>query len=270
MPSFDDPPITDEREIRDFLQQTPIAVDEAAFTRFVLGFPHSYLARTSPVEVLKHFALLDGLGNRASTSALSREGSAWKLVVVAQDRQFLFSQIAGSLAVFGANILEAEAIANTSGIVLDIFRIAARGEPWQESRERRRFQSFLEGVLLGQTSLEEAVTLDTTPTSSLRLELDWDDAALRTGTLLRIQGRDSIGLLYRITRCLSEAGCNIEFAHVETPEGTVRDEFVLTSGGKKLEPAAKEQVARRLGAAIPPASSPEPAKARRVSVREDA
>src|SRR2546426_4760379 len=32
------------------------------FTRFVLGFPQHYLAGTSPVEIVKHFALVTSLG----------------------------------------------------------------------------------------------------------------------------------------------------------------------------------------------------------------
>src|SRR5258706_14489 len=80
-------PITDEREVRAFLDRIPLAVDREHFTRFVLGFPHHYLAATSPVEIVKHFALVTSLGRRAAITALAREGRLWKLVVVASDRK---------------------------------------------------------------------------------------------------------------------------------------------------------------------------------------
>jgi len=145
MPPIEYFPITDEREVGAFLDRIPLAVDRERFTRFVLGFPHHYLAATSPVEMVKHFALVTSLGRRAAITALAREGALWKLVVVASDRKFLFARIAGSLSFFGANILSAEAFANTEAVVLDIFTLADQRGRFEESEERRRFQAFLEG-----------------------------------------------------------------------------------------------------------------------------
>src|SRR5260221_9465159 len=81
-------PITDEREVHSFLDQIPLRVDRARFTRFVLGFPHRYLELTPPVEMVAHFALVSTLGGRAAASRFAREGEGWKLVVAANDRSF--------------------------------------------------------------------------------------------------------------------------------------------------------------------------------------
>ncbi len=248
VPTFAYLPITDEREVRTFLDRIPLAVDRERFTRFVLGFPHHYLAATSPVEIVKHFALVTSLGRRPAISALAREGSLWKLVVVAADRSFLFARIAGSLSSFGANIVSAEAFANTESVVLDTFTLSdARGR-LEEPEERRRLQVFLEGVIEGRVDLEQALQGESEwpEPGGMSLALEWDDEAHPTCTLLRLRGRDSFGLLYAVSRRLSAAGCNIEIAHIETPGGEVRDEFYLTKGGAKLTDDHKRNLERTL------------------------
>src|SRR6266545_4998168 len=232
VPTFAYLPITDEREVRTFLDRIPLAVDRERFTRFVLGFPHHYLAATSPVEIVKHFALVTSLGRRPAISALAREGSLWKLVVVAADRRYLFARIAGSLSSFGANIVSAEAFANTESVVLDTFTLSdARGR-LEEPEERRRLQVFLEGVIEGRVDLEQALQGESEwpEPGGMSLALEWDDEAHPTCTLLR----------------LSAAGCNIEIAHIETPGGEVRDEFYLTKGGAKLTDDHKRDLERTL------------------------
>ena len=52
--------------------------------------------------------------------------------------------------------------------------------------------------------------------------------------------------LYAISRGISEAGANIELAHVATEEGEARDSFYLTESGGKLDASAKARVERAL------------------------
>jgi len=200
------------------------------------------------VEIVKHFALVTSLGRRPAISALAREGSLWRLVVVAADRRYLFARIAGSLSSFGANILSAEAFANTESVVLDTFTLSDPRGRLEEPEERRRLQVFLEGVIEGRVDLEQALRAesDWREPGEMSLALEWDDEAHPACTLLRLNGRDSFGLLYAVSRRLSAAGCNIEIAHIETPGGEVRDEFYLTSGGAKLTDDGKRDLERAL------------------------
>jgi [protein-PII] uridylyltransferase len=247
MSTFDDLPITDEREVLSFLDRVPLALDRERFTRFALGFPHRYLSSTSPVEVLKHFALVDSMGQRGSISAISRLEDHLKLVIVARDRRALFSQIAGSLALFGANILSAEAIANTVGLVLDVFVVDDQEGQLRRNEDRRRLQSFLEGVIEGNVDLAaELRRTAPVPDSPVALQPSWDDADSPTASVLRVGGRDSRGLLHQLTRILAEAGCNIEIARIATPDGKVDDEFHLTLDGGRVP----EDVQQRVTAAL--------------------
>jgi len=244
-------PITDEREVHSFLDQIPLRVDRERFTRFVLGFPHRYLQLTAPVETVAHFALVATLAGRAVSSRLARDGDGWKLVVVAGDRSRLFSRIAGSLSFFGADIVAAEAFSNSHALVLDTFSVRDAQRRFEQPEEGKRFQAFLEKVLAGEIDLEGELAKKGGPVRA-RLELVWDERSHPSATGLTVSGPDAFGLLHAITRRISDAGCSIEIAHVETRAGRIRDTFYLTSEGRKLtvdERAALEQALAELDGA---------------------
>jgi [protein-PII] uridylyltransferase len=234
-------PVTEPQEVRDFLARLPIAVPREHFTRFCLGFPRRYLATTSPVEIVKHYALVESLGSRAAISSLSREGELWKMCLLARDRTFLFTSIAGSLSLFGINIVGAEAFANRNAIILDTFTFQDVEKRLEDGAERRRFQAFVEEVAEGKRDLDAELQgrRSASPTVARPLAVAWDDEAHPFTTLLKVRGQDRFGLLYDLSRLLSEAGCSIEIAHIETVGGSVRDDFFLTRGANKLDTDTK-------------------------------
>lgn len=231
-----------------FLRRLPLAVDAERFTRFVLGFPHKYLAGTPPVEIVRHYALMESLGTRSVVSSIARERSLWRMCLVARDRRFLFARIAGSLGCFGQNIVAAEAFTNANALVLDTFSFSDREGRFGKEGERRRFQAFLEGVIEGREDLEDVLgkRIEAVSAPDPTLALEWDDEAHPTATRLGLRGRDRLGLLYLVSRRLSEAGCSIEMAFIETPGEQVKDEFFLTFGGSKLAPEARQAVEQAL------------------------
>jgi [protein-PII] uridylyltransferase len=247
---FDYLPITDAAEVQGFLASVPLVVERERFTRFVLGFPHHYLRATPPVEVLRHFGLVSALGRRLTATSLAREGGLWKLVVVAADRSFLFSRIAGSLSFFGANIVAAEAFGNTESVVLDTFTVKDTDGRFEQPEEGRRFQAFLDRVVDGRVDLEHELAAHGPPPRAA-LALAWNDDAHPTATQLNVSGPDAIGLLHAITRRLSDAGCSIDIAHIDTRDGTIRDTFYLTAGGGKLVAPARKAVELALGGLAP-------------------
>lgn len=242
-------PIAGPEEVEAFLGRIPLAVDRSRFAALVRGFPRRYLETTPGLEVVRHYALMNSMGTRSIVSSLARDADVWRICVVASDRAFLFARIAGSLSCFGLNIVRAEAFANTNSLVLDTFSVVDRERHFETPEARRRFQTFLEGVVTGAIDLEARLRerlpeLTLPPGHALEVELD--DESHPAATRLRIATHDSLGLLFLISRALSEAGCNIEMAYVDTAAETARDAFFLTREGRKLSPAEKEQVRDRL------------------------
>jgi [protein-PII] uridylyltransferase len=229
-------PATEPNEVRALLRRLPLAVDQEGFSRFVLGFPRKYLTTTSPVEIVKHFALVESLAARSVISSISRDGPLWRMCVVARDRSFLFARIAGTLSCYGMNIVSAEAFANANSLVLDTFGFTDPEAHFDEDGQRRRFQVFLEDVVDGKVDVEAALRRhpDAARPTEGAVSVSWDDDAHPTATLMALGGRDRFGLLYRVSRCVSEGGCSIEMAYIDTVNGEVRDEFYLTRSGAKL------------------------------------
>jgi [protein-PII] uridylyltransferase len=236
-------PIRDALQVKAFLRRVPLQVDPERFTRFALGFPLHYLERTPPVEVVRHYGLVEALGRRNVISSLARAGEIWQLCLVARDRTFLFARIAGSLSAFGMNIVSAEAFANASALVLDTFRFADPRGRFDDDAERRSFQHLLEEAILGRAELPEP---DGTPSVPGSLRISFDDESHAQWTRLVVEGPDRFGLLYRLSRSLSEAGCGIELAYVTTVETGVHDELFLSEGGDRLRPETREALGRRL------------------------
>jgi [protein-PII] uridylyltransferase len=248
-------PVVEAEEVEAFARRLPFAVDREAFLRFALGFPRGYLAATAPVEVVRHFALMESLGARPVISSLSQEGGLWKLSLMARDRKALFARIAGALSCFGMNIVSAEAFANASSLILDTFRFTDDRGHFAEGGGRRHFQVFLEEVVEGKIEVEgelrkhpEAWVPQGEP-----LVLEWDDASHPSFTLLSVKGRDHFGLLYRVARAISEASLDIEIAYIETPGEQVRDEFYLTRAGARLAEADRTTLASALSRLVEPA-----------------
>jgi [protein-PII] uridylyltransferase len=243
-----DLPIEDPGEVQAFLRDLPLALD-AKFVDFVLGFPRKYLAGTPRTEIVKHYGLMAGLGSRPVISSLAREGALWKLSLITRDRQFLFARIAGALSCSGMNIVAAEAFANANEVVLDTFRFTDPERRFDRDEERRRFQGFLEDAVVGQVELEPLLRprlerLQKAPGETLDLRMD--NESHPSATRVRLDCRDRFGLLYLVSREISEAGLDIEMASVQTPGERVHDEFYVTREKRPLDEATQRDLAARL------------------------
>ena len=243
-----DLPIADPAEVQAFLRGLPLALDKG-FTRFVLGFPRKYLARTPRAEIVKHYGLMASMGTKAVISSLARDGEHWKLSLVTRDRKALFSRIAGALTSHGMNITAAEAFANASAVVLDTFHFTDDERHFDEDAQRRTFQGFLEDAVEGKVALEPLLRerlgrLSPLPEGEFAIEMD--DDSHPSATRVRLECRDRFGLLYVVSRCISEAGLDIELASVHTANARVHDEFYLTRAGGFIGGPARDDLARRL------------------------
>jgi [protein-PII] uridylyltransferase len=260
-------PVTEPGEVKAFLRSLPIAVDVDGFTRFALGFPHRYLNSTPVVEIVRHYALMGSLATRAVVSSLAREGALWKLCLIARDRKFLFSRIAGALSRFGMDIARAEAFANANALVLDTFVFADRRAHFDDDAQRRRFQVFLEDVVEGKAELDaEPNRPPREPAAAGEpLSVSWDPDAHPTATRMIVEGEDSFGLLHLLTRRIAESGYDIELAYVDTRAGRVCDEFYITRDGTRLDAAMRDELARALAdvtSSAPPLERPSRSPAR--------
>lgn len=241
--------IEDEDEALQLLVELPIAVDRSRFLGFLMGFPRRYLIKTPRVDIVRHFLLMDSLQDHDVLSSLQRQGGAWRLCVVAWDRDYLFSNIVGTLSSQGMDISATEAFANADSKVLDLFEFTDPQRRLPDEARQQSFQGLLKEVLTGRTEvarLFRARTDEIEIPDDQSIRISFDDESHPTGTLVTVDFPDHFGHLYLISRCISDLGARIDMAWVETGEERVHDSFYLSSQGRKLTASMKEDLQERL------------------------
>jgi len=259
----DDPlylPVTDPEEVKTLYDELPLAGEADRFIEFVLGFPRHYLVKTPRVDIVKHYLLMKSKGEHPLASSLYRHGEVWKLCLITEDRDQLFSRIAGTLSCSGMDIRSAEAFANANSVVLDTFEFSDPDQVFASSKQQLRFRDLLERVLAGQQRLEELFEsraaqlciLDNRP-PAIRM----DNSQHPEATYLSIDFPDHFGHLYLTSRCISEQDGNIEMAYVHISGSRIHDEFYLTRKGEKLSLREQNELQQALAQVMRPYQRPE-------------
>lgn len=173
-----------------------------------------------------------------------------RITVVCPDRPGVFARVAGTLALHGLDVVEA-AIHSDSGTALDEFRIRAGGSevvPWD--RVTADVERVLAGRLALQARLDERVRNHRRPHAPglhhLVPGVRFDNEASRVATVLEVTGPDSMGLLYRLARALSELELDVRSAKIHTLGADVVDTFyVVDHNGAKIIDAEQQAEVRR-------------------------
>lgn len=225
----------------------PSQGDPTRFKAFLDGFPRRYLAAHSPSEIGEHFEWAQKIASFPVQAKVRRRGPFNELTVLATDRPYLFASVAGTLAAWGMNILKAEALANSSGIVLDVFRFhdLHRTLEMNPSETARLEESIVE-VLTGAKNVAALMKGRSNSSVGAKVnvgtQINFDDASSSRCTILEVITRDRPGLLYRVSSVLAELECNIEVALIETEAQKAVDIFYLTRQGGKLPAGIQDAI----------------------------
>jgi [protein-PII] uridylyltransferase len=114
------------------------------------------------------------------------------------------------------------------------------------------FSRVLEDVVAGRSDVSvrlrrrEQSVFHKRAASRFRPIVHCDNQASSRYTVLEINADDSLGLLYRISRTISLAGCDVDLVLISTEGHRAFDVFHITAGGAKLTVEAQEQLAQAL------------------------
>jgi len=190
-----------------------------------------------------------------------------EIVVYTGDHPGLFSQIAGAMAVSGANIVDAKIITLTNGMALDTFFVQdSEGSPFDSPAKLERLAGTIEQVLSGRLRLaqELAARKGNLPSRAHVFKVPprvlVDNKPSRSHTVIEINGRDRPGLLYDITSAMTQLGLQISSAHISTYGERVVDVFYVKDVfGHKVEHERKlERIRVTLLAALKEQRSADP------------
>ena len=129
-----------------------LAADE--LSHVLEGFPRRYLTSVDPARIYRHVRLARDLGHDEVHLLLDRRGDAWELAVVALDKPHLFSNICGTLAFCGMDILRGSAMTSRSGLVLDLFHFVDGEQFFDRNADGpARFEALLQDVVAGREDI---------------------------------------------------------------------------------------------------------------------
>jgi len=145
--------------------------------------------------------------------------AATEVTIYCLDHHGLFSGIAGAMAGSGATIADARVFSTTDGMALDVFWIQdSNSQPYEKlSKLSDTIEETLMNDFKPQTLIEPKSTLrDRTRVFAIAPRVLVDNNASSTYTVIEVNARDRIGLLYDITRTLRELRLSIGSARITT------------------------------------------------------
>ena len=250
--------------------------------------PDRYFIHTDPDEIALHIQMVNRL-LRSITMADSvgslRPIIDWKddlnrsltvVNVVTWDRAGLFYKLAGAFSVAGLSILGAKVISRTDRIAIDTFYVVEPGRgPVQSASAQEKFAKTIEEALVANrdllpdimaqakklaatrylsTSTGEALQSSFPPTVDVYHELSMER------TIVEVQARDQLGLLYRLAKTISDHTFDITFARIGTERGVAIDTFYIE--GANHEPVEGPERLVALRDALNEIIAPAPAAAK--------
>lgn len=201
------------------------------------GYP-TYWTSFDTATHLRHARLVrDAESRNAPLTVESRVDSfrsVTEINVYTSDHPGLFSQIAGAMAVSGANIVDAKIVTLANGMALDSFWIQeSDGAAFDTPSKLAKLSAVIEQVLSGRMRLgqELAARKGKLPARARVFKVPprviIDNKASSSHTLIEVNGRDRPGLLYDLTSAMTQAGLQIASAHVSTYGERVVDVFYV-------------------------------------------
>jgi [protein-PII] uridylyltransferase len=173
------------------------------------------------------------------------------------DHPGIFARLAGSLALVGANVVDARTYTSKDGYATACFWVQdAEGKPYAESH-LNRLRKMIDKILGGEVVASKAmVSRDKVKKRESQFRfptsISFDNEGSEIYTLIEVDTRDRPGLLYDLARTLAEANIYIASAQIATYGAQVVDTFyVKDMFGLKLHGDSKlAAIEKRLRKAI--------------------
>jgi [protein-PII] uridylyltransferase len=235
-------------------KKMPGISDDEIAAHFSL-LPDRYFIHTDAAEVALHIQmvnqLLKSITAADSVSSL-RPSIEWRddlnrsltvVNVVTWDRAGLFYKLAGAFSVAGLNILGAKVISRTDHIAIDTFYVVEPGRGVvQSAAAQEAFVRNIEASLVSNKDLYPDIVAQAKKIAATRYLSTTNHDALHSSfpptvdvyhelsmqrTIVEVQARDQLGLLYRLAKTISEHGFDITFARIGTERGVAIDTFYI-------------------------------------------
>jgi len=251
---------------------------EAEFATFISrGYPLYWLS-FDPETHARHARLMREA--EASGAPLTVEKridarrSVTEITLYTADHPGLFSRMAGALAVSGANIVDAKIMTMSNGMALDTFWVQDMSSgPFDRPDKLARLAVIFEKVLTDD--LKPHREFARPPAFPSRTEVFTvaprvliDNKASASHTVIEVNGRDRPGLLFELTRALTNLNLQVSSAKISTYGEKVVDVFYVKNlfGHKVEHPAKLTEIRKTLEVVLAKGNKPVAARPEREHV----
>ena len=217
--------------------------------------PDRYFIHTDADEVALHIQMVNRL--LKSITAADSVGSLRPVIdwrddlnrsitvvnIVTWDRAGLFYKLAGAFSVAGLNILGAKVLSRTDHIAIDTFYVIEPGRGVvQSAATQEAFARNVEASLVSNKDLYPEIVAQAKRIAATRYLSSASQDPLQSSfpptvevyhelsmqrTIVEVQARDQLGLLYRLAKTISDHGFDITFARIGTERGVAIDTFYI-------------------------------------------
>jgi [protein-PII] uridylyltransferase len=197
------------------------------------SLPPKYAELNTVEDIGTHLELIERMGKAAVALSVSHRGLFLEVTICTEDKPYRLSEICGVLATNDINIFSAQAYTRTDGVVLDIFQVTTlEGAAEISISRQKRMEDQLNSVFLSRLSTEELFARHQKrwsrrrkPSMRIETEIIYENNISGENTVIDIFAQDAVGLLYKITRTLSNLGLDIYTARVSTQADRAVDSF---------------------------------------------
>ncbi|MGH7258386.1 MAG: [protein-PII] uridylyltransferase [Nitrospiraceae bacterium] len=220
-------------------------------------FPPRYVYGGAPRRIAANLAAIHGLhvGEVAVGADFNAQLGTSEYTIVTHNDLVpgIFSKISGVMAASGVQILDAQIVTRSDGIVVDTFQVMDpdyQGAPPDE--RRRTIGEKIASVLKGWEHVDELMRRGSrlniarrSPLHRQPTEVRIDNETSDQYTIVDVFADDRQGLLYVITNAMFTVGLSVHAARISTRLDQVADVFYVTDHrGKKLEDQAHLEAVR--------------------------
>jgi [protein-PII] uridylyltransferase len=219
---------------------------EDQWERYIGYHTATYWARGDLIRQKEHADLIFGIEESGrpfgAKARIDSAAGVTDITVYAPDRPGLLAITAGACAASDANIVGAQVFTTLHGYGLTTVTLAQSFERMEdEERRAARIIATFEKALTGEVTIASLIqekklrkARSRTFKVPIRVRINNDQAT--DHTILEVAGLDRPGLLYELTKVISEFNISITSAHISTIGEKVVDTFYIqTEMRKKLE-----------------------------------
>jgi [protein-PII] uridylyltransferase len=228
---------------------------QSELDRFVNRHAPSYWLRMDLDTVATHAKLARDAETHEKPIATHIATDAFRgvteITLLAPNHPRLLAMVAGACTGAGANIVDAQISTTRDGMALDTISVEREFDHAEdEERRAEKIAATIERLLTGEVRLSEVVAMRRKPKPRLSAftvepQVVIDNTLSDALTVIEVNGLDRPGLLYDVTREISDLNLDIASAHIATFGEKAVDVFYVTDLiGKKITSKTRESAIR--------------------------